>query len=211
MLLDMQKIVGDHMDTIKSLARINNNKEVVDEDRLNKIRAHHLITENCYLIFAIEKNFAIEIKDVQEIIENDGVLGVPCAKGFNSQVINLRGQIVSVVSLRSFYNYSPLGLGEAKSKLIICRGKMGTVALEVDRIVTIYKQEQFHDTPSLNPQLAGRKDTLDRLIDFTGHEGISEHVLVVNVENLMRNHMAMDAQKVSLADDGDTAIYKKVG
>lgn len=211
MLLDMPEIVGEHMETIKSLARINNKKEMVDEDRLNKIQAHHLITENCYLIFAIEKYFAIEIKDVQEIIENDGAMGIPCAKGFNSQVINLRGQIVPVVNLRSFYNFPPLELGEAKSKLIICRGEAGTVALEVDRIVTIYKQEQFHDTPSLNPQLAGRQDTLDRLIDFSGHEGVGEHVLVVNVENLMRNHMAMDAQEVSVADDVDTTTYEKVG
>ncbi len=211
MLLDMPKIVGDHLETIKSLARITNKNEVVDEDRLDRIRAHHLITENCYLIFAIEKNFAIEIKDVQEIIENDGAMGIPCAQGFNSQVINLRGQIVPVVDLRCFYNYPLLEVEAARSKLIICRGKAGTVALKVDRIVTIYKQEQFHDTPSLNPQLAGRKDTLNRLIDFSGHEGAGEHVLVVNVENLMRNHMAMDAQEISIADNVDTTTYEQEG
>jgi purine-binding chemotaxis protein CheW len=68
------------------------------------------------------------------------------------------------------------------------------VALEVDRIVTIYKQEQFHATPSLNSQLAGRKDTLDRLIDFVGREGTNEHVLVVNSDNLVRNHLAVHAE-----------------
>ncbi len=200
MLLDMPRIVGDHIETIKSLARINGKKEVVDEDRLNKIQAHHLITENCYLIFEIEKNFAIEIKDVQEIIEYDGVMGLPCAKGFTSQVINLRGQVVPVVNLRSFYSYPRRKSGSAKSKLIICRGKAGILALEVDRIVTIYKQEEFHETPSLNPQLAGRRDTLDRLIDFSNSDGMSEHVLVINVDNLMRNHMEMSFEDESSVD-----------
>jgi purine-binding chemotaxis protein CheW len=124
-------------------------------------------------------------------------MGIPCAKGFTSQVINLRGQVVPVVNLRSFYNYSRRKTGSAKSKLIICRGKAGILALEVDRIVTIYKQEEFHETPSLNPQLAGRRDTLDRLIDFIGSEGGSEHVLVINVDNLMRNHMKMGSEEGS--------------
>jgi purine-binding chemotaxis protein CheW len=211
MLLDMENIVGEHLDTIKSLARINKKKEVIDEERLNTIQAHHLITENCYLVFAIEKNFAIEIKDVQEIIENEGAMEIPCATGFATQVINLRGQIVPIVNLRSFYNYSQIETRSEKSKLIICRGEAGIVALEVDRIVTIYKQEQFHTTPSLNPQLEGRRDTLDRLIDFNGHDGISEHVLVVNVDNLIGNHMAMVTEAGFLADNVNTTEYEKVG
>ena len=192
MLLDMPGLVCDHMEKIKSLARINVKKEE-DKEEL-QVEAHHLITENCYLVFAIEKNFAIEIKDVQEIIESDGVMGVPGVTGFNSQIINLRGQIVPVVDLRSFYNYPPKSKGAEKSKLIICGGRSRAVALEVDRIVTIYKQEQFHATPSLNSQLAGRKDTLDRLIDFVGRDGTSEHVLVVNSDNLVRNHLAVHAE-----------------
>jgi purine-binding chemotaxis protein CheW len=214
MLLDMPSLICDHMEKIKSLARINAKKEEDKEDLLTQVETHHLITENCYLVFAIEKNFAIEIKEVQEIIESDGVMGVPGVTGFNSQIINLRGQIVPVVDLRSFYNYPPKSKGAEKSKLIICRGQSRTVALEVDRIVTIYKQEQFHATPSLNPQLAGRKDTLDRLIDFVGREGTSEHVLVVNSDNLVRNHLAVHAETETHStpdnngDDSTTTIEK---
>lgn len=216
MLLDMPNLVCDHMEEIKSLARINNKKEDAMDKQLSQFHAHHLITENCYLVFAIEKNFAIEIKDVQEIIESEEVMGIPGVTGFNSQIINLRGQIVPVVNLRSFYNY-PLKIGiMEKSKLIICKGRSHTVALEVDRIVTIYKQEQYHATPSLNAQLAKRKDTLDRLIDFIGHDGISEHVLVVNIDNLVCNHMEGNTDReIEACTDGpgaDTTItYEKEG
>ena len=212
MLLDMPNLVCDQMEKIKSLARINTRKEDAKEERL--AQAHHLITENCYLVFAIEKNFAIEIKDVQEIIESDGVMGVPGVTGFSSQVINLRGQIVPVICLREFYNYPLINRRAEKSKLIICKKQSRTVALEVDRIVTIFKQEEFHSTPSLNPQLAGRKDTLDRLIDFIGKDGMSEHVLVVNIDNLMRNHMDVqsDSEILSYPDYADTEnTYEKVG
>jgi purine-binding chemotaxis protein CheW len=190
MLLDMPNLVCEHIAKIKSIAKINTRKEAEEEVLPASSHEHHLITENCYLIFAIEKNFAIKIKDVQEIIEKDGTMGIPGASGFNAQVINLRNTIVPIVDLRCFYNYSPKN-GQEKSKLIICRSEAGAVALEVDRIVTIYKQEEFHVTPSLHAQLAPKKDTLDRLIDFVGADGISEHVLVVNIDNLIRNHMAM--------------------
>ena len=66
------------------------------------------------------------------------------------------------------------------------------VALEVDVIITIYKQEKYHATPSLNPQFAGKKDTLDRLIEFTGGDTVVEHVLVVNMEAIARNYLHLD-------------------
>ena len=69
------------------------------------------------------------------------------------------------------------------------------VALQVDTIVTIYKQEEFHPTPSLNPQLQPKKDTLDRLIEFVGEQGITEHVLVINTHNLINNHLRQDIAK----------------
>jgi purine-binding chemotaxis protein CheW len=64
--------------------------------------------------------------------------------------------------------------------------------LEVDRILTIFKQERYRPTPSLNLQLSPRKDTLDRLIEFVGDAGIKEHVLVINVQAMMDNHLDMN-------------------
>jgi purine-binding chemotaxis protein CheW len=93
----------------------------------------------------------------------------------------------------------------AANKLIICRAHDQTVALEVDQIVTIYKQEKYHATPSLHPRLAARKDTLDRLIEFKGEDNggdrIVEHVLVVNIYNLVRNHLELGAEKDTAAGE----------
>ena len=187
MLLDVVNLVSSQMKLLESMARMRSE----DEEQLEASTAEsrHLITENCYLIFSIEKNFAIELKDVQEIIEHNDLLSLPGVTGFDSKIINLRGQIIPVVNLRTFYNYPDKQSIDSNSRLIICRSEKQLVALQVDSIVTIYKQEEFHDTPSLNPQLQERQDTLDRLIEFIGEQGLVEHVLVVNTANLINNHL----------------------
>ena len=187
MLLDVVNLVSSQMKRLEAMARIRSE----DEDKLEvrTAESRHLITENCYLIFSIDKKFAIELKDVQEIIEHDDLLSLPGYTGFDSKIINLRGQIIPVVNLRSFYDYPENKSPNANSRLIICRHASNLVALQVDTIITIYKQEEFHKTPSLNPQLQKRKDTLDRLIEFIGEQGLAEHVLVVNTANLINNHL----------------------
>jgi len=197
MLLDVVTLVGSQMKLLESMARIRSE----DEDKLEvrTAESRHLITENCYLIFSIDKKFAIELKDVQEIIEHEDLLSLPGYSGFDSKIINLRSRIIPVVNLRRFYSYPENQSPNADSRLIICRHNNHLVALQVDTIITIYKQEEFHETPSLKPELQNRKDTLDRLIEFVGEQGLAEHVLVVNTENLIKNHL-----RITQAGNNDT-------
>lgn len=190
MLLDMDALIHGHSEELKTLARLSSGTETVKDKAKEPITsAHHLITENCYLVFWIGRYMAVQLKDVQEIIQKSGVLGLPGASTFKSGVINLRGLVVPVINLREFYGY-PGGLQDTtEHKLIICRNEATTIALEVDGIVTIYKQEQCQNTSSIKKELAKRKDTLDRLIIFEQEGQKTEHVLVVNIHNLIRNHL----------------------
>ena len=120
------------------------------------------------------------------------MLGLPGASTFKSGVINLRGLVVPVINLREFYGYPPGQKNTGERKLIICRSEATTVALEVDGIVTIYKQEQYQHTSSVKKDLNKRRDTLDRLIVYEHEERRSEHVLVVNIHNLIRNHLEVE-------------------
>ena len=198
MLLDVNNLIASQVARLESMARIKT--EEAEEEAI-VAEARHLITENCYLIFSISKNFAIELKDVQEILEPDELLRIPSATGFDSEVINLRGKIIPVINLRTFYGYPDRPETADRSRLIICRDNKLTIALQVDTIKTIYKQEQFHSTPSLNPQLQPRKDTLDHLIEFMGDQGVKEHVLVVNTQNLIRNHLQQGTTTAEQSSD----------
>lgn len=194
MLLDMKNLVCDRMDELKAMGRLACEVEMVDNARGSSATgSHHILTENCYLVFSVGQHMAVQLKDVQEIIEKEGVMGIPGGSGFSSGVINLRGVVVPVLNLREFYGYEKGKSNLVEQKLIICRTESRTVALEVDSIVTIYKQEQYQNTTSLKPNLAKKEDTLDRLIVFDGGAGKKEHVLVVNIHNLIRNHLEVAA------------------
>ncbi|BCL62219.1 hypothetical protein DGMP_29120 [Desulfomarina profundi] len=195
MLLDVENLVASQMELLESMARMKSDGDEQEEALV--VEARHLITENCYLIFSIGKYFAIELKDVQEIIEQDTLLPVPGANGFDASVFNLRGQVIPVINLRKFYGYPDQSGNENNSKLIICRDGKRVIGLQVDAIITIYKQEQFHATPSLNPQLQPKKDTLDRLIEFIGDKKIKEHLLILNIHNLINNHLRHDPATAS--------------
>ncbi|MCG8549337.1 MAG: chemotaxis protein CheW, partial [Desulfobacterales bacterium] len=183
MLLDMDHLIAEHADALQSMSRMENG----DGQARDQKSIHHLITENGYLIFSVEHDYAVQIKDIQEIIPRNAVMNIPASKSDDSELINLRGLVVPVVNLRKFYGYQTSGTpGE---QLIICRTESATVALEVDKIKTIFKQEQYFETPSLKSQLQPRKDTLDRLIDLSEGQGRQQHVLVVNVHNMVANHL----------------------
>jgi purine-binding chemotaxis protein CheW len=213
MLLNVQGLINSQIDKISAMSRLRRNStHIVGEDEPG---ARHIITEHCYLVFGIGKHYAIELKDVQEIIDCGNLIQLASDQGLVQGIINLRGRIVPVMSLRSFYscpehNVVSRALGQ-DDKLIIGRANGNLVALLVDEIVTIFKQERFHTTPSLRPELQSKKDTLDRLIEFINHEGLKEHVLVVNVANILRNHLEIaDQEEVVFEADAAASGVEEV-
>lgn len=190
MLLDIEQLLCNHKKDLAALARISSETTTGKQnDAVIQVGAHHLITENCYLVFSIGQYMAVQLRDVQEIIERHGVLGMPGEQGYKSGVINLRGEVVPVISLRGFFNSQGRAGNPAERRLIICTVESKTVALEVDSIVTIFKQEQYQNATSLGAELTDKADILDRLIVFDNENEKKEHVLVINVHNLIRNHL----------------------
>jgi len=190
MLIRMNDLIAHQRDELQTMGRVDAESNDAGT-RLDQDRCRHLITADCYLIFSIARNFAIELNDVQEIIESRRLMHLPESSGYDRRVLNLRGRIVPVINLRGFYDYEEDPQASDDPKLIIARNKGRIVAFEVDRIVTICKQVHFQKTPSLNPQLKNKQDTLDRLIEFVGETGVMEHVLVVNVGAVMDHHLGM--------------------
>jgi purine-binding chemotaxis protein CheW len=192
MLVQMNGLIAHQRDALQSMGRIRADANEA-ATQSNQDRRRHLITADCYLIFSIARNFAIELNDVQEIIESRNLMQLPEATGYDRRVLNLRGRIIPVIDLRCFYGYEDDPRSSEDPKLIIARNKDRIIAFAVDRILTICKQVQYQKTPSLKPQLSGKQDTLDRLIEFVGDTGVMEHVLVVNVGAIMDNHLGIAA------------------
>lgn len=198
-LLQVDRLIEAQAKELQSVARLKSTQEKENGDG-GQLQSRHLITADCYLVVSIGRNFAIELNDVQEIIETRDLMTLPASTGFDRRVLNLRGRVVPVINLRMFYGILEEETFEDK-KLIIARNSERIVALEVDRILTIYKQVQYSWTPSLHPQLNDKKDTLDRLIEFVGESGLKEHVLVINIGAMMDNHLEMTLSEQVFSPD----------
>lgn len=209
MLIQIDTLIQAHLSELRSVAQIESTREEEDVGK-EILHTRHLITADCYLVFSIGRNFAIKLNEVQEIIESKDLMELPSETGFGRHVLNLRGTIVPVVNLRMFYGYEEDDTF-ADKKLIIARAHSRTIAFEVGRIQTIHKQVQYQLTPSLNPQLNSKKDTLDRLIEYEGEAGRKEHVLVINVEAMMENHLGILAPENRTSNDVMVKENKKNG
>jgi purine-binding chemotaxis protein CheW len=202
MLIRVNTLIGAQQSELHAIARIKSNGEDTGAHTVHQ--SQHLITADCYLVFSIGRKFAIQLNDVQEIIEPMGLMELPAATGFDRRVLNLRGTVIPVIDLRCFYGYPDNDTECRDTKLIIVRSQDRIAALEVDRILTLHKQSKYQKTPSLNPQLQKRADTLDRLIEFAGDTGVNEHVLVINVSAMMDNHLGLHTATPPIASEFNT-------
>lgn len=90
--------------------------------------------QNQYVEFVVYKErYAIKIYDIQEIIKMQAITEVPNTQSYVNGVINLRGKVVPVLSLRSLF-----GLAEDEytksTRIVVIKHKEDTVGIIVDRV-----------------------------------------------------------------------------
>ena len=84
--------------------------------------------------------FGLDVLEVQEIVPTQTVTPVPLAPPAVAGVMNLRGQIVTVVDLRRRLDLPPLERA-GRSLSIVLRGPLDPVCLRVDRVGDIVELE----------------------------------------------------------------------
>jgi purine-binding chemotaxis protein CheW len=101
--------------------------------------------------------FGIELRGVQEVIRYVEMTRVPLAPEVVSGLINLRGQIVTAVDLRTKLDLEPLGPG-AQPVNVVVRNDDGAVSLLVDEIgdVVAVDEETFESPPETLHEAANR-------------------------------------------------------
>jgi len=103
-----------------------------------------------YLTFALENTYAVEIKQVREIIDYaDDISRPPGMPDFMRGMLNLRQQMISVIDLRSLYGMAPAqATGETKILVVERNGehgleKYGLMVDAVQNIMTIEDSRRF--------------------------------------------------------------------
>ena len=99
-----------------------------------------------YITFTLEQTFAVEIKQIREIIDYGGAISTPPGMpDFMRGMLNLRQQMISVIDLRRLYKMAPLDDMSNAKILIIERGdeRYGLLVDGVENIRTIADTSRF--------------------------------------------------------------------
>lgn len=87
-----------------------------------------------YVEFGIaDEQYAIRIQDIHEIIKMQEITQIPNVRAFVKGVINLRGRIVPVISLRNLFDMAEAPSTKA-TRIIVVNHLEDTVGIIVDRV-----------------------------------------------------------------------------
>lgn len=97
-----------------------------------------------------EEEFGVEINQVREIVKLVSITRMPKAPQFIEGVVNLRGQIITVIDLAKRLDLPSLGKTEATRIMVVEVGS-NTVGMIVDSVSEVLRlsMDSIEDTPSL--------------------------------------------------------------
>jgi purine-binding chemotaxis protein CheW len=99
------------------------------------------VANNQYCGFKIgDDEYGIPVLEVQEVIKPQPVTPIPLSQDYVKGLINLRGQIVTLISLRKLFGYDDSF--DRSYMNIIVRGKEGLYSLVVDEVTDIIEVDE---------------------------------------------------------------------
>ncbi len=101
-----------------------------------------------YATFRVADMFmGIELSWVQELMRYQEMASVPLAPPAVEGLINLRGQIVTALDMRTIFSLPPMEKGETRPMNIVIRSEGGSVSLLVDEICDVVDVPKANWTP----------------------------------------------------------------
>lgn len=111
--------------------------------------------EKQYVIFTLnDEEYGVEINHVQEITEYETATSVPNTPNFIEGIINLRGEIVPIVSIKKRFELPEVEVSEDQRVIIINLGskQVGFVVDDASQVITM-DESQIEKPPEV---IAGR-------------------------------------------------------
>jgi len=140
-----------------------------------------------YLTFTVGDKFALELRQVREIIDCSGdITRAPGVPDYLRGVLNLRGNFVSLVDLRVLYGMQPSGPAAQCKVLVIERGdeRFGLIVDGVNDIVTVADNHRY-PTPSLmrKGEAEGLQSESSEVLELGGD---NSSICLLDPERLLR-------------------------
>lgn len=132
------------------------------------------------------ETYAVESSYVAEVTPLNDLTPVPCTPPFVLGIVNLRGEILSVIDLRKFFDLPEKGLTDLNKVLVLRSAGMGFGIL-ADTIAGVREVPVGEIQPSL-PTLTGIREkylrgvTADRVVILDGAKLLGDDTIVVREE-----------------------------
>ncbi|MDD6208754.1 MAG: chemotaxis protein CheW [Clostridiales bacterium] len=119
---------------------------------MSEKEANVVLTEKQYIVVKLgTEQYGIDIQNVDNIVRMQRITRVPKAQAYFKGVINLRGEIIPVMSLRTKFGLEPDEY-TGKTRIIIIKmepqASIGIIVDEVKEVVTL--EEDEIDKPTYN-------------------------------------------------------------
>ncbi|HEY9677461.1 MAG TPA: chemotaxis protein CheW [Drouetiella sp.] len=124
------------------------------------------------------ETYAVETKDVKEVLYLKSVTKLPSAPKFIVGVISLRGQIIGVIDIRKFFELPQAQLDVFNKVIIVEKGDT-ILGFTADEVTNVREIEQRSIHPSL-PSVAGKRAKFLRGIT-------TDRVTILDVERMLRD------------------------
>lgn len=135
-----------------------------------------------YIVFDIEEEeYAINIEEIESINRIQSITRVPKSADYVEGVINVRGDIIPVMSLRKKLNFSP-DVFSNSSRIIIMKKQDSIIAMIVDKVREVIgiDSNNIESPQEVNAKVG---------IDFIKGVGKIENriVTIININKLVEN------------------------
>lgn len=129
--------------------------------------------------FFVEKvEYSLPITIIQEVIRSVPLTKLPKAPHFVAGVINLRGRVTLLLSLRKLLNR---GTTQTDRFIVVCRHKGLQVGLLVDAVATMYKVPRRDIELNVDTRVGGSEDFVMGLIKAAGERLIG----ILSIDSLV--------------------------
>jgi purine-binding chemotaxis protein CheW len=132
------------------------------------------------------ERYALELDFIREIYPLKEFTSLPCTPDFVLGIINIRGQILSIIDLKKFFGLPEKGFTDL-DRILILRSDEKEFGILADEIVGVQSIPISNIQPSL-PTLSGIRDkylkgvTGDRIVVLNGERILSDPDIVVHEE-----------------------------
>ena len=126
-----------------------------------------------------EETYAINVMQVQEVLRHTAIAPVPGAPDYVLGIINLRGNVVTVIDTRRRFGLEPREVTD-NTRIVIIETSRAVIGIMVDGVaeVVYLRQSELDMTPNVG------NDENDRFIQGVCHKG-DDLLILVELDELL--------------------------